>query len=768
MTASFATRLVVAAMNTAAEARGVEEALSTVPGVASVRADHLSRLVLVRHDSATTSAALIARLETAGFEARHALPGEGSPAYASSPWGVLRPAGRTPAQEAALYRFLTLAGLAAVAAATLLPLLVLREDNVRMLGFVVASVAQAILGARIYAGAWRELASRRPGTDVLLALATSLAYLYAVAVAFGEIKPYRQFGPGASLAVFGTAAAVLTAVTLGRLIETLLMQRTGSAIRALIDLAPPTARVLRGGDERAVLACDLAPGDVAVVAPGERFPADGVVNEGHSAADESVLTGEALPVPKCQGDRVLGGTLNGNGRLVFRVEQACSDTALARVVRHLSEAGRSQPPGARIGARLATVFVLGAVLMAAASFVSGYYHSMESGGASAGSSEFLGQAVQESLFRSVAILLAACPWALLAAVPGAYAAALARAAREGVVFRSGAKLEACSRLRNAVFLRSGILTLDRPDLARLVKADGAAGMPEEEILGLASGLAAAAGYPLGRALREAAAARGISGREVAEAFYFPGMGARGRLVGGGELLIGRRAFLAQEGVELGGLSARAAELECAGMTVRFLAADGRALALLAFVDPVRPGAARVMASLAEMGVAGHVLSSESPATVAVLASQTGIPAGNVCAEVRPAELAARLRAIRDRSGAVMAVGRGDKDVDILNAADVGLAIGRGADPAAHPTLVTLIGGDLHGVRRVLCLARDMAGCARANLLLAVLCVVVGLPLAAMLAPRWVSPIQVALVSALAALMVAVNCYRLARRSSKPG
>jgi Cu+-exporting ATPase len=764
MASGYSTRLVVTGMTSAADAQRVEQVLAAVAGEGSARADPASGMVAVRHEEAVTTGELVAALEQAGFRARHALPGEGSPAYASSPWGVLRPAGRTPAQEVALYRLLSIAGLVVIVLIAFLPVQVFREDNVRMLAFVLASVAQTILGARFYAGAWRELAGRRPGTDFLIALASTAAYLFGVSVAFGQLTPYPKFDVLATLTVFGTPVAILTAVTLGRLVETMLMHRAGSALRALIELAPPTARVLRGTEERGVLACDLVAGDLVTVAPGERFPADGTVTEGRSAVDESVLTGEALPVPKDPGDLVLGGTINGNGRLVFRAEQVCSETALAKMVRRLSEAGQAHPTGARTGQRLSRVIVLGATLMAAAAFVSSYFYAVEGGARAAATDQALAVAVQDALFRAVAILLVACPWALLTAVPGAYAAAVARAAREGIIFRSGAVLEASARVRGAVFLRSGILTLGRPDLVRTVKADGA-GLSDDEILVLASSLAEAAGYSLSRPLREAAAARALARREVSDGYYFPGLGARGRLVGGEELILGRRAFLAKEGVDVGPLSARAAELECAGLTVRFLAASGRTLALLAFSDPVRPGAAQVTASLAAMGVASYVLSGEAPTTVGVLAGQTGIAPDNVCSDVRPGERFARLKAIRERTGGILAVGNGEKDGDLLRTADVGVAIGD-AEPSANTSLITLIGGDLHGVRRVLCLARDMARTARVNRALAVGGIIVGLPLAAVLVPKWVNPVQVVLATVLVALLVALNSYRLARESGK--
>jgi len=753
---TLVTRLVVTGMTSPAAARQAEAALAGLGGVDLVRTDLAAHLVTVRHGESVTSTELITALEKAGFPARHALPGEGAPAYATSPWGVLRAAGRTPVQEAAVCRFLSVAGLALIGSLLALPVFVAREDHVRLLGFVLASVAQAMLGAQFYAGAAQELAGRRPGSDFLMALASTAAYVYGVAVAFGALQPYQEFTPGSALRTFGIPTVILTAVIAGRCVELWLTHRASAAFRALIQLAPPTARVVRGAEERTVLACDLVAGDLVVVGPGERFPADGPVAEGHSAVDESVLTGEALPVPKGPGDGVLGGTLNGNGRLAFRAERVCSETILAQVVRRLSDAARREPAATRAAGRAARVIVLGASLAAAAAFVSSYYHSV-------GAGMKADRSVESAMLRAVAILVVACPWALLAAVSGAYAGAVARAAREGIIFRSGTVLEECARLRAVVFLRSGNLTLGRPELSRLIPAAGAA---DPEVLGLAAGIAGAAGHPMARGLAEAARARGVPEREVAEAAYLPGLGVQGRLPGGERLLFGRRVYLAQEGVDVGELAAPAEELEAAGLTVRFLAMGGKPLALLAFADPVRPGAAQVVESLSRMGLATYVLSSEASGTVRALAAQTGIPPENICAGVRPAERAARLRAIREQAGATVAVGHGIKDAELLSSADVGVAIGGGAEVAVDCTAVALIGGDLHGVRRVLRLARGMVRTARINLAASVVFALAGLPLAALLVPDRLSPIQVTLVMVLVALAVALNSYRLARSSSE--
>lgn len=764
MPASFATRLIVPDAASPESAGQAEQALAGLSGVEQARVDPATRLAIIRHDSTVTATELVAALERAGFSARHALPGEGSAAYASSPWGVLRPAGRTAAQEASRCQFLTIAGLVLIVGVLLMPALITRADHIRLLCFVLASVGQVMLGAHFYSGALEELLRRRPGTNLMIALASSACYLYGAAVTFEllRVPDEKFFHSKDTLLLFGTAPLILTVQAAGRCVELWLKHRAGSALRALIDMAPPTARVQRGDEERTMLSCDLAAGDVAVVGPGERFPADGIVTEGHSAVDESVLTGEALPVPKGPGDEVLGGTINGNGRLVFRVERSGSQAALAQMVRRLSDAAKAPPALAALGERMANFVVLGALLMAVAAFFVSYFDLLGSHSGRMGS-RFTAEAINGALQRSVAILLVACPWGILAAVPGAYAAAVARAAREGIIFRSGRVLEACARLRAAVFLRSGILTLGRPELSRQLEASGADASGN---LGLAASLADASGHPLARALREAAESHGAPLCSVSGAGYAPGLGSSGRDGAGRSVLLGRRMLLAQEGVDLGELAEQSAELEASGLTVRYLAVNGKCVATMAFSDPVRPGAGQVTASLSGMGVTSYMISGESPAAVQVLAGQSGVARENACANVHPGERLSRLRAIRERAGLTAAVGHGVKDAELLLASDIGVAIGGGTDAVSERTPISLIGCDLHGVRRVVCLARGMVHTAQANLTLAMAFPIIGLPLVAWLVPTYqVSPLEVAVAAVLTPLAVAVNSYYLARSSS---
>jgi len=376
-------------------------------------------VAIVRHESTVSVAQLIAAVEEAGFRARRAVAGEGSPDYASSPWGALRPEGRTPDQEMGLERALAVLGLGIVGCQVLAELLFNYKSDKAYAGFVLGTVAQAIMGGRFYAGAWRALRRRRLGVDFLVALATTIGYAYSA---------FRVFRPDPGELYFREAAVILTAVTAGRWLELWLRLRSGRTLRDLVDLAPLSARVMRGGREVEVLACDLLPGDLTVSRPGERFAADGTVVEGRSAADESMLTGEALPMSKHPGSPVLGGTINGNGRLVFRVDRVAGQAALARMVQVVREAERTRPALARQAERLGFLVGPGALLLAAASFLGCYAAAEEAD-------------MRAALLRAVAVLAAACPWALLLAVPTAMSAALGRAARLGILIRSGPVLE---------------------------------------------------------------------------------------------------------------------------------------------------------------------------------------------------------------------------------------------------------------------------------------------------------------------------------------
>jgi Cu+-exporting ATPase len=734
MTAGTATKLAISGMKSAAEAGQVETVLSTLPGVYAVRIDLATRVAIVRHESSVGLAQLIRAVEEAGCRARRAVPGEGSAEYASSPWGALRAEGQTPETEMSRWRALTVLGGAIILLHLAADLwLKGRRDHWAFAHFILGTVGQAIIGWRFYAEAWRGLMRGRIGPGFLVAAATTLGYALSARRTFSE---YPEL-------LFTSVSIILTVAASGRWLELWLRLRAGQTLRDLVELAPLSARVMRDGKEEDVLACDLLAGDLAVVRPGERFPADGTVVEGRSAADESMLTGEALPMPKHPASQVLGGTVNGHGRVVLRVDRVAADTALARMVRMVNAAGRTRPHLARRAERLAALIGPGAVLVASAALVGCYVGS--------------GPAAREQgLMRAFAVLAVACPWALLLAVPTALNASLGRAARLGILPRSGPVLEACARLKAVTFDLTGTLTLGRPELAQVRVA---AGTDQAEALKVAGALAGDFGHPLDVAICEAVRAQELEVREADHVRRVPGRGIRGEFAGE-VVLLGSRKFMDEEGVYLGALEDPDEEQEAGGRKGLLLARGGKAQALFVFEDPLKPGARHTVDRIQKMGLIAHVLSGETRSLAAAVGAAAGIPAEMVRAEVKPEDRPMQIRAIRELRGPVAMVGNGVADGPALGEADVGMAIGSGAEVDVESADVVLVGQDLRGVLRALRMARRGVRAMHVNLTWALAFNVVALPLAALgLLPA----VSGALAMVLAALVVAANSCQLSLR-----
>jgi P-type Cu+ transporter len=741
MTTGTATKLAISGMRKVSDAGQIETVLATLPGVYAVRVNLSTHVALVRHEGSVNVSQLIHAIEEAGYRARRAVPGEGSANYASSPWGALRPEGRTPETEMQRYRALAIMG-------GLLVLLHLgaelwlkgRRDHWAFAHFILATVGQAIIGWQFYVGAWRELMRRRIGPHFLVAAATLTGYFLSASQALFE-KPDLH-----CLSV----TVILTVASAGHWLQLALLLRAGRTLRDLVELAPISARVLRGGKEEEILACDLLAGDLAVVRPGKRFPADGTVVEGRSAADESMLTGEALPMPKNPGSQVLGGTINGHGRLVLRVDRVAAETALARMVEMVHDANRSQPKLARSAERVASLLGPGAVLLAIAAFLGSY----------AGSD---GAGRDEGILRAMAVLAAACPWALLIAVPTALSAALGRAARLGILIRSGAVMEACRGLRAVVFDRTGTLTLGSADLTAL---EVAAGRKETEVLALAAGLAAESSYALDEAICRSALAQGITPIPGEGLSRTRGKGISGR-VNGEAALLGSRKFMDEAGVYLGELADAGEEQAAQGHKVMFVAVGGNAAGIFCFEDPLKPGAEHTVDRLQKMGLAVHLMTGDSPAAARTVAAEAGIPSDMIIAEVKPEDRAMKLRAVREKHGPVAMVGDGVADGAALNEANVGIAIGCGTHVDIESADVVLVGQDLRGALRTLRIARRTMRAMRVSIVCSLCFNAVAMPAAALgLLPPVMGLLPAAygaVAMVLATLLVAANSYQLSLR-----
>jgi len=596
-----------------------------------------------------------------------------------------------------------------------------------------------------------SIANRSPNMFTLIGLGVAVAYGYSlVAVLAPGIFPAAFRGHGGAVAVyFEPAAVIVTLVLLGQVLELRARGRTGAAIRALLKLSPKRARRLRadGGGEDDVPLDEIRAGDRLRVRPGESVPVDGAVEDGESTVDESMITGEAMPVAKRAGDRLVGATVNGAGTMVMRAERVGADTLLARIVRMVGEAQRSRAPIQRLADAVSRIFVPAVIAVAVATFVVW---------AAVGPPPRLGWA----LVNAVAVLIVACPCALGLATPMSIMVAAGKGAHAGVLFRKAEAIEMLGAVDTLIVDKTGTLTEARP---RLVSADAAPGFAETDLLRLAAAVERGSEHPLAAAIVAGAAARGVTPDGAASFQSIAGKGVSGR-VGLRRVAVGNGALMSDLGVDVTALSARADELRAAGATVTFAAADGRLAGLLAIADPIRADAPEALRRLAADGVRIVMLTGDSRATAAAVARELGIE--DVVAEVLPDQKLAEVERRQALGRRVAMAGDGINDAPALARADVGIAMGTGTDVAIETADVTLIRGDLRGIARARALSRATMANIRQNLFFAFVYNALGVPIAAgALYPALgllLSPMIAAAAMSASSVSVIGNALRLRR------
>ncbi|MGD9538106.1 MAG: heavy metal translocating P-type ATPase [Alphaproteobacteria bacterium] len=594
----------------------------------------------------------------------------------------------------------------------------------------------------------RSIVMRRLNMFTLIAMGVGVAWLYSLAATFAPgVFPARFHTAHGVVGVYYEAAAVITVlVLLGQVLELRARERTGGAIRALIDLAPKTARrIARDGTEAEIPLEQVAVGDRLRVRPGEKVPVDGAVIDGHTALDESMVTGESMPVTKGIGDRVIGGTLNRSGALVIRAEQVGRDTVLARIVQMVAEAQRSRAPIQRLADLVSAWFVPAVVGIALLAFL---------GWTAWGPSP----SVVYGLVAAVSVLIIACPCALGLATPMSIMVGVGRGAQAGVLIKNAEALERLERVDTLVLDKTGTLTEGRPAVTTLAPAEG---MDERELLRLAASLERASEHPLARAVVEAAQARGLG---LAEAAGFDSPAGKGVLgtVEGHRLVIGNARFLEAEGIAVDTLSARADELRADGATAILAGIDGRPAGVIAIADPVKPSTPEALAALKAAGLHIVMLTGDNRITAEAVARRLGIEA--VEAEVLPEQKSAVVERFRREGRVVAMAGDGVNDAPALAAADVGIAMGSGTDVAIESAGITLLGGDLNGIVRARRLSRAVMRNIRQNLFFAFVYNTAGVPIAAgVLFPAFgllLSPIIAAAAMSLSSVSVIGNALRL--------
>lgn len=628
---------------------------------------------------------------------------------------------------------------------------------VNWLLLALALPVQVLVGGAFYRGAWHALHNRSATMDVLVAMGTTAAFVHSLVV---TVDATLAGGHQGGHVYFETAAVILTLVALGKWLEARARGETGAALRALAGLRPATARRVRDGREEEVPVEAVAVGDELLVRPGESFPIDGVVVGGSSAADESMLTGESLPVDKAPGDPVTGGTLNLAGLLTVRATRVGADTALARIIRLVREAQASRAPIQRLVDRVSGVFVPVVIAVALCTLV--WWWLLASAGFTAG------------MIRMVAVLVIACPCALGLATPTAVVVGTGRGAQRGILFRDVQALELAHRLGVVVLDKTGTVTVGRPALTDLVvrptegrEHEGDAAGGERRLLLLAAAAERGSEHPLAAAVVAAARERGLDPPLPEQATASAGKGVAARVVGQ-HVLVGTAAFLAENGVDVAPLANRAEDLAGAGRTVAWVAVGGVAAGLLGLADSVKPGAVEAVAALRRRGLEVVLLTGDGAVTAGAVAREVGIT--RVLAGVAPGGKAAVVAALqREGRGLVAMVGDGINDAPALARADVSMAMGTGTDVAMAAAAITLVGGNLRGVDDAISLSGRILRTIRQNLFWAFAYNVMLIPVAAgalypleglPMALRALHPALAALAMAFSSVSVVANSLRL--------
>jgi Cu+-exporting ATPase len=616
--------------------------------------------------------------------------------------------------------------------------------------FAFATPVVLWAGAPFFVRAWQSVVTRNLNMFTLIALGTGVAFLYsAVATLAPDLFPPAFRSHDGAVAVYFEAAAVITVlVLLGQVLELRARAQTSGAIRALIDLAPKTARRVRadGSDEEVPLD-QIVAGDRLRVRPGEKVPVDGLVLDGRSSVDESLVTGESMPVTKEPGAKASGGTLNQTGSFVLRAEKVGRDTMLARIVAMVAAAQRSRAPIQRLADRVAGWFVPAVILVAVIAFAAWAAYGPE-------------PRFAYGLVAAVTVLIIACPCALGLATPMSIMVGVGRGARAGVLIKNAEALERMEKVDTLVVDKTGTLTQGRPQVVAVVAADR---RNENELLRLAAGVERASEHPLGRAIVAAASSRKLIIPEAAQFDAPAGRGVVGT-VEGRRVAIGTKTFLAEMNIATAALDADAERLRQDGATAVYVAIDGAAAGLIAIADPLKPTTPAALKALAANGMRVVMLTGDNLTTALAVARRLGIT--EVEAEVLPERKGTMVEKLR-RDGRVVAMaGDGVNDAPALAAADVGIAMGTGTDVAIESAGVTLVKGDLAGILAARRLSAATMRNIRQNLLFAFIYNAAGVPIAAgVLYPAFgilLSPVIGAAAMALSSVSVVANALRLRR------
>jgi P-type Cu+ transporter len=724
----------VSGMHCAACQSRVQSALQKTAGVSDATVNLMLNNATVSYDEgAVRPEVLIEAIKATGYDA--ALPAAGISAFEEQD-----AQDRAHAEELRELTWKTGVSLTVAALTMVLPMLFMHAPWMPWALLAMTTVVVAWPGRQFFTRAWRAFRHHTADMNTLIAVGTGAAFLYSV---FATANPafFTIRGLPADL-YYEAVAAIIGLILLGSTFEARAKRQTTSALRALADLQPKTVRVLRDLKEVEIAIELLERGDVFVVRPGERIPADGEVVSGSTAVDESMLTGESMPVPKAKGDRIVGGTINRTGALKARATTLGAESALARIVGLMRDAQGSRAPIQNLADRVSRVFVPAVLSVAIAVFVAWYITA---------------DPVRATV-AAISVLIIACPCAMGLAVPTALMVATGKGAQLGVLIKGGEALQRAHEIDTVVLDKTGTITAGRPTVTDVMP--GATDITADQILGIAAGVETLSEHPLADAVVRAATDRGLTRSEVRDFESRTGKGVVARLSDGRRAAVGNASLLSDLGITPGSLEGRASQLASSGRTPVYVVVDTAAVGVLGVADPVKPEAKGAIAALRRMGMDVVMLTGDAQQTAEAVARAVGID--HVVAEVLPEQKVAevkRLQGVGSPIRVVAMVGDGINDAPALAQADVGIAIGTGTDIAMEASDITLMRGDLGAAVAAIALARRTMRLMKQNLFWAFIYNVIGIPLAA---AGLLSPIIASAAMAFSSVSVVANSLRLRR------
>ncbi len=728
-------RLSISGMSCAGCVATVENALKNTPGVAEASVNFAEHTADVRGD--VDPARLVQAVKDAGYDAAELRGTEDEAEKEAAEFAHYRRLLREAAVAGAVGAPLFIAGLVGV-----MPGMDSTLD--RLFWAAIGVITLFVLwysGRHFYVGAWKAFRGHNANMDTLIALGTGTAWVYSVLItAFPGVVPEL-----ARHAYFEAAVIIISLINLGSALEMRARGKTSEAIKRLIGLQPKTARVIRDGVESDVPIENVGLDETLRVRPGEKIPVDGKIIDGHSSVDESMLTGEPLPVEKAVGDEVVGGTINKTGSFLFQATRIGRDTALARIIEMVRQAQNSKPAIGRLADRIASVFVPSVLIIATITLMIWANFGPE-------------PRLSFMIVTTMTVLIIACPCALGLATPIAVMVGVGKAAEFGVLIRNGEALQSAGRLTTVVLDKTGTITEGHPAVTALVPSEA---WDEDRLLRAAASVETGSEHPLAEAIVESARNKGVELAAVSGFEAVAGHGVKATM-DGNKVLFGNLKLMEREGVDLGMLPQRAAELAAQAQTPMYLAVDGKPAGIVAVSDPVKADSRAAIERLHELGIKVIMLTGDNRSTAEAVAKQVGVD--EVLAEVLPEDKANKVAAVQNRGGIVGMVGDGINDAPALARADVGFAIGTGTDVAIESADVTLMRGSLHGVPDAIAISRATVRNIKQNLFGAFFYNSLGIPIAAgILYPFFgvlLNPIIAGAAMAMSSVTVVSNANRL--------